>query len=210
MLVISNRPRASRSADLKLLGPITPWIVLHSVQLLFLIGQSYDFWRAYSLFVARVASLRPCGAKVQMMLLGTQINYMSDESHLIIIITRPNFCLSPTFDQKKADLPFWNKIPTLKHWNGILRFSLAKRSCLISLQPIRIRATNTFAALAFLVWPERRHVLVCHSAALIDNINYYWDVEIQCNSSTYRLNRILSAICNAAFSVWNLEFELPM
>ena len=63
-----------------------------------LIGQSYDFWRAYSLFVARVASVRPCGAKVEMMLLGTQINYMADKSHLIIIITRTNFCLSPTFD----------------------------------------------------------------------------------------------------------------
>ena len=56
--------------------------------------------------------------------------------------------------------------------SGILRFSLAKRSCLPSLQPIRIRAANAFAALAFLVWPARRRVLqraVCHLAAHIDN-----------------------------------------
>ena len=56
--------------------------------------------------------------------------------------------------------------------SGILRFSLAKRSCLTSLQPIRIRAANVFAALAFLVWPARRRVLqraVCHLAARMDN-----------------------------------------
>ena len=33
-LVISNRPSASRSADFEITSPITPWIVLHSVQLL--------------------------------------------------------------------------------------------------------------------------------------------------------------------------------
>jgi len=54
--------------------------------------------------------------------------------------------------------------------SGILRFSLAKRSCLTYLQPIRIRAANAFVA--FLVWPARRRVLqraVCHLAARIDN-----------------------------------------
>ena len=54
--------------------------------------------------------------------------------------------------------------------SGILRFSLAKRSCLTYLQPIRIRAANAFAV--FLVWPARRRVLqraVCHLAAGIDN-----------------------------------------
>ena len=39
-----------------------------------IIGQSHDFWRAYSLFVARVASFAP------------ERNYMPDKSHLIIII----------------------------------------------------------------------------------------------------------------------------
>ena len=34
MLVISNRPRASRSSDFEINRSITPWIVLHSVQLL--------------------------------------------------------------------------------------------------------------------------------------------------------------------------------
>ena len=56
--------------------------------------------------------------------------------------------------------------------SGILSFSLAKRTCLTSLQPIRIKAANAFAALAFLVWPARRRVLqrvVCHLAARIDN-----------------------------------------
>ena len=33
----------------------------------------------------------------------------------------------------------------LWHWNGILRISLAKRSCLISLQPIKNRAANEFS-----------------------------------------------------------------
>ena len=33
VLVISNRPRASRSADFEITRPITPWIVGHEVQL---------------------------------------------------------------------------------------------------------------------------------------------------------------------------------
>ena len=37
MLVISNGPRASRSSDIENARTITPWIVLHSVQLLLLI-----------------------------------------------------------------------------------------------------------------------------------------------------------------------------
>ena len=37
MLVISNRSRASRSSDFEITRSITPWIVLHSVQLLLLI-----------------------------------------------------------------------------------------------------------------------------------------------------------------------------
>ena len=36
MLVISNRPRASRSSDFEITRAITPRIVLHSVQLLLL------------------------------------------------------------------------------------------------------------------------------------------------------------------------------
>ena len=49
----------------------------------FLIGQSHDVWRSYSLFVARVTSF----ATVQVMLLrGTQINCMPNKSHVIIII----------------------------------------------------------------------------------------------------------------------------
>ena len=39
MLVISNRPRASRSSDFEITRAITPSIVLHSVQLLLLIWQ---------------------------------------------------------------------------------------------------------------------------------------------------------------------------
>ena len=37
MLVISNRPRASRSSDFEITWAITPWIVLHSVELLLII-----------------------------------------------------------------------------------------------------------------------------------------------------------------------------
>ena len=54
-----------------------------------LIGQSHDFWRAYSLFVhvTRVASfLRPSGARLQIMLRGTQMTYLPYKSHVIVII----------------------------------------------------------------------------------------------------------------------------
>ena len=34
MLIISNRPRASRLSDFEIICAITPWIVLHSVQYL--------------------------------------------------------------------------------------------------------------------------------------------------------------------------------
>ena len=57
--------------------------------------------------------------------------------------------------------------------SGILRFSSGKRICLTSLQPIRIKAANAFAALAFLVWPATRRVFqkaVCHLGARIDLI----------------------------------------
>ena len=52
------------------------------------LGQSYDFWRAYSLFVARGASF--VSQQMQMMLRGTQINYMPDKIHLSIIIINTN------------------------------------------------------------------------------------------------------------------------
>ena len=54
----------------------------------------------------------------------------------------------------------------------LLLLLLAERSCLTSLQPIRIRAANEFSARAFPVWKAKRRVLqraVCHLAALIDN-----------------------------------------
>ena len=38
MLIISNRPRVSRSSDFEIARVITPRIVLHSVQLLLLIA----------------------------------------------------------------------------------------------------------------------------------------------------------------------------
>ena len=52
------------------------------------LGQLYDFKRAYSLFVARGASF--VSEQMQMMLRGTQINYMPDKIHLIIIIINTN------------------------------------------------------------------------------------------------------------------------
>ena len=42
-LVFSNRPRASRSSDFEITRAITPWIVLHSVQLLLLIKSITKF-----------------------------------------------------------------------------------------------------------------------------------------------------------------------
>ena len=56
--------------------------------------------------------------------------------------------------------------------SGIIGFSLAKRRCFTSLQPIRIRVANAFAALTFLVWPARRCLVqraVCHLATCIDD-----------------------------------------
>ena len=43
MLVISNRPRASRSSNFEIIHRITPWIVLYSVQLLWLIVSMTKF-----------------------------------------------------------------------------------------------------------------------------------------------------------------------
>ena len=60
MLVISNRPRASRSSDFEITRAITPWIVLHSVQLLLLItGNNVIFtqWKHSVKFV--VLYIRP-------------------------------------------------------------------------------------------------------------------------------------------------------
>ena len=42
MLIILNRPRASRSSDFEITRSITPWIVLHSVQLLLPIENHYN------------------------------------------------------------------------------------------------------------------------------------------------------------------------
>jgi len=58
--------------------------------------------------------------------------------------------------------------------NGILSISLAERSYLTSLQPIRIRAANAYSARAFPVWPAKWRVrAVCHLAARIDNNSLY-------------------------------------
>ena len=68
------------------------------------------------------------------------------------------------------------------HWNGIVRISLAERSCLTSPQLIRIRAANEFSAHAFPVWPTKRRVLqmsVCHLEARIDN-NFKLSLNSQC------------------------------
>ena len=46
--VISNRPSASRSSNFEITRAITPWIALHSVQLLLLIGCFYSVHLWYS------------------------------------------------------------------------------------------------------------------------------------------------------------------
>jgi len=129
---------------------------------------------------------------MQVMLRGTQMNYMPDKSHLIIItINTPGQIVvqDQILTRKTLIFHFERKSPTQTelqseqvqiHANygnemvssGILGFSLAMQSCLTSLQPIRIRVANAFAALAFLIWPARRCVLqraVCHLATRTDN-----------------------------------------
>ena len=80
--------------------------------------------------------------------------------------------------QEPSKIPFTEQVQIRASFSiemvssGIVRFSLANRTCLTSLQPIRIRAANPFATLAILVWPARGRVLqraVCHLAARIDN-----------------------------------------
>ena len=162
------------------------------------IGQSHDFWRAYSLFVSLAASFAPSlrsGANDAARATNKLYARQNSFDYHYYQYTRPNGCLSPSFDSKKADLPFWNKILNstrttkwarsnsrhLWHWNGILRdpqvlIGQAKLFDIVwhclTLQPIRFRAANAFAALAFLVWPARRRVLqraVCHLVAHTDN-----------------------------------------
>ena len=120
--------------------------------------------------------------------LRMQINYMPDKSHLIIIfVNTQGQIVVRVLTRKKLIFHFEIKSPTLQNYkvskykfapalaflsSGILRFSLAKRSRLTSLQPIRIRAANAIVALLFLVWPSRRRVLqgtVCHLAEGIEN-----------------------------------------
>ena len=126
--------------------------------------------------------------------------------------TRPNFCLSP---RKKLIFNFEIKSPTLQNYKvtkykfapslalkRTLRFPLAKRSCLTSLQPIRIKVANPFAALAFLVWPTRTRVLrraVCHLAARIDNNSRSSAVEVLLVITVLAivcLRACVSAICS--------------
>ena len=50
MLVISNRPHASRLSDFEITRLITPWIVLHAVQLLLLILTLFTFFSMCNFF----------------------------------------------------------------------------------------------------------------------------------------------------------------
>ena len=67
--------------------------------------------------------------------------------------------------QKPNKIPFSEQVEIRASFgielvsSGILRFSLTKQTFATSRQPIRIRAANAFAALAFLVRPTRRRVL---------------------------------------------------
>ena len=147
------------------------------------LGQSYDFWRVYCLFVARVALFAPERSKG-----ANDVSLLS--------IHKAKSLYKSEFWREKADLPFWNKISNSTELqseqvqiqatfgiemvsSGILRVSLAKRSCLTPLQPIRIRAANAFTALAFLVWPARRRVLqraVWHTWQIIGRVTEQWSI----------------------------------
>ena len=83
--------------------------------------------------------------------------------------------------------------------SGILRLSLAKQSCLTYFQPIRIRAANAFAALAFLGWPVRRralHMVVRHVAARIDNNEISFEVTADGNNVNVNHLRSYSMLLN--------------
>ena len=150
-----------------------------------IIGQSswYDFWRAYSLFVARVASFAPERSE--------GANYATRDTNKLCArqksfdyhyyqYTRPNCCLSP---RKKLIFLVEIKSPTLQNYK-VSKYKFAPSLAFkwypqgSSAKLFDISATNQnqggkpFAALAFLVWPARTRVLrraVCHLAARIDN-----------------------------------------
>ena len=57
------------------------------MKVLKLLGQLHDFWRAYSLIVARLALFAPERSESANELRGPQIYYMFDKKHFFIIIT---------------------------------------------------------------------------------------------------------------------------
>ena len=110
-------------------------------------------------------------------------HHICPTSHLIIITINTEgqiVVLVRVLTRKKLIFHFEIKSPTLQNYkicaslgiemvsSRILRFLLAKRSCLTFMQPINIRAANAFAALASLVWRARSCFFqraICHLAA---------------------------------------------
>lgn len=56
-----------------------------------IIGQSHDFWWAYSLFVGRVASFAASGARVRMLLRGFGTNSDTSARQNLTIVLTPEF-----------------------------------------------------------------------------------------------------------------------
>ena len=77
MLVISNRPRVSRSSDFEITRAITPWIVLHSVQLLLLIIYKQQFLHKNMSINFKSVEFHLCHAKTTFDLFFTTIRQKS-------------------------------------------------------------------------------------------------------------------------------------
>ena len=164
-----------------------------------LIGQSNDFWMAYSLLNARVASFareRSEGAND-----ATRDKYklyarQNSFQYHYCQYTWPNrFFKCLVWLEKKLIFQFEIKSTTLRttksartnsrqlwHWNGTLRepqVLIRQAKLFYTSAANQNQGVKAFAAHAFLVWRARRRVVlraVCHMAAPIDN-----NRELACN-----------------------------
>ena len=92
--MISNRPRASRLSNFEISSAITPWIELHSVQLLLVINNDYECVRHRNFNTDTLNDfpswhLNPSVAKINIFSyinnLGFTERYFSDKVHAILI-----------------------------------------------------------------------------------------------------------------------------
>ena len=124
------------------------------------------------------------------MLRGAQINYMLDKSHLIIIIINTQCQIVQiqrcsmklcriwkvvatirSAKQEPNKIPFSAQVQIRASFciemvsSGILRFPLAKRTCLISLQPSQV-SFDAFYRGQFLIWPRVLIIMINNNCSL--------------------------------------------